>query len=198
MTFEMLMPAERCVHLKDKVRYFAAKVHRIPGRDGNGIASTTWGAPEMSSIEVWGAPEMSSIEVIFFDIGDTLAVARLNNAGRLVSLEPLPGVLDKLRRLQDAGYRLGIISNTGEETTATMRQALTMAGFYRFFEADPALLIYSSEVHLTKNSPQIFRLACERAKVPPEQCMFVGEDERERDCAIEAGLQVAASPDAVH
>ncbi len=139
---------------------------------------------------------MSSVEVIFFDIGDTLAVARVDNAGRLASLEPLPGALDALRRLRDAGYRLGIISNTGEETTATVRQALTAAGLYPFFEVEPALLIYSSEVHLTKDSPQIFRLACERAGIQPERCMFVGEDERERDFASQAGLQVAASPQA--
>ena len=78
-----------------------------------------------------------------------------------------------------------------------MQQALTTAGFYPFFDADPALLIFSSEVHLTKNSPQIFRLACERARVPPEHCLFVGDYERERDFATEAGLQVAASPDAI-
>jgi FMN phosphatase YigB (HAD superfamily) len=142
-------------------------------------------------------PHMSSVEVIFFDIGDTLAVARLNDAGRLASLEPLPGALDALGRIRDAGYRLGIISNTGEENTPIMRQALTTAGLYPFFEAEPGLLIYSSEVHLTKNSPQIFRLACERAGVPPERCMFVGEDERERDFALQAGLQVADSPAAV-
>jgi HAD superfamily hydrolase (TIGR01549 family) len=140
---------------------------------------------------------MSRVEVIFFDIGDTLAVARMNNEGRLAALDPLPGALDALRRLQRAGYRLGIISNTGEETTATMQPALTKAGFYSFFEANPALLIYSSEVHLTKNSPEIFRLACKRAGVSPEHCMFVGEDKHERDFATEAGLQVAASPDAV-
>ena len=140
---------------------------------------------------------MSSTKVIFFDIGDTLAAARVNNAGRLVSLEPLPGVLDALRRLRDAGYRLGIISNTGEETTATLRLALTTAGLYGFFEPEPALLIYSSEVQLTKNSPQIFRLACKRAGVQPEHCTFVGEDLGERAFAAEAGLQVAASPDTV-
>jgi HAD superfamily hydrolase (TIGR01662 family) len=138
---------------------------------------------------------MSGTEVIFFDIGNTLAIARVNKAGRLASLEPLPGAIDALRRFKRAGYRLGIISNTGDETSATLRKVLTTAGLYAFFEASPELLIYSSDVHLTKNSPQIFLLACERASAQPANCLFVGEDERERDFAAEAGLQVAATFD---
>ncbi|MEA2904340.1 MAG: hypothetical protein QOI12_1727 [Alphaproteobacteria bacterium] len=139
---------------------------------------------------------MAGIEVIFFDIGQTLAAAHLNAAGRLDSLEPLPGVLDVLGRLRDAGYRLGIISNTGEETSEIMRHALTNAGLYPFFASESRLLIYSSEVHMTKNSPDIFRLACKRAgrDLQPQRCLFVGEDESERKFASKAGLQVAATP----
>jgi bacterial leucyl aminopeptidase len=140
--------------------------------------------------------EMSNIQVIFFDIGNTLAVARVNSAGRLVSLEPLPGAIDALRRFKHAGYRLGIISNTGDETSATLQKVMTAGGLYSFFEPAPELLIYSSDVHLTKNSPEIFLLASERAAAPPAHCLFVGEDQRERDFAAEAGLRVAASFDA--
>ena len=75
------------------------------------------------------------------------------------------------------------------------QQALAAAGLFQFLE--PVLLIYSSEVHLTKDSPQIFRLACQRAEREPRHCMFVGEDESERAFASLAGLQVAASPAAV-
>jgi FMN phosphatase YigB (HAD superfamily) len=140
--------------------------------------------------------DQADVDVVFFDIGQTLATARLTPERRLAALEPLPGVLQDLARLQDAGLRLGIISNTGEETAQTMRRALVEAGLFRFFENEPQLLIYSSEVHLLKDSPEIFRLACRRAdrEAEPRRCMFVGEDADEREFATAAGLQVSVSP----
>jgi FMN phosphatase YigB (HAD superfamily) len=105
---------------------------------------------------------LAEVRVIFFDIGDTLAKPRFA-AGRLASLEPLPGVLDVLGRLQAARFRLGVISNTGTETSESMRKALEKGGLYRFFEAEPELLVYSSVVGTTKDSPEIFRQACAAA-----------------------------------
>jgi bacterial leucyl aminopeptidase len=137
---------------------------------------------------------LAEVRVIFFDIGDTLAKPRFA-AGRLASLEPLPGVLDVLGRLQAARFRLGVISNTGTETSESMRKALEKGGLYRFFEAEPELLVYSSVVGTTKDSPEIFRQACAAAGLggEPERCLYVGEDEGERDVAVSAGLRVAAS-----
>ena len=140
--------------------------------------------------------DLTGAQVVFFDIGETLATPHFNAAGRLASLEPLPGVSQALARLRDAGLRLGIISNTGEETSAALRQVLTDAGLYVFFAPEPGLLIYSAEVHMTKDSPAIFRLACDRAghRHDPGRCLFVGENPDERDVASEAGLPVASSP----
>ena len=137
---------------------------------------------------------MDGLQVVFFDIGDTLAVAHLA-AGRLVSLDPMPGVVQALADLREAGYRLGIISNTGQETADSMRRTLTEAGLFGFFSGEPALLLYSSVVHMTKDSPEIFRLACGRAGLAdaPRRCMFVGDDEQERGFAAAAGLAVAAT-----
>jgi bacterial leucyl aminopeptidase len=138
----------------------------------------------------------ADIDVVFFDIGQTLAKAHLTPANRLALLEPLPGVLEDLARLRDAGLRLGIISETGEETAQIMRQALTGAQLFQFFSAEPQLLIYSSEVDMLKDSPEIFLLACRRAGLEGKarRGLFVGESESERKFASEAGMQVAASP----
>jgi FMN phosphatase YigB (HAD superfamily) len=93
------------------------------GPAGRGRRALNCGARHLTS-------DMSNIEVIFFDIGNTLAVARVNSAGRFASLEPLPGAIDALRRFKQAGYRLGIISNTGDETSAALQKVLTAAGLY--------------------------------------------------------------------
>jgi FMN phosphatase YigB (HAD superfamily) len=138
---------------------------------------------------------MTEIEVVFFDIGDTLATASNDATGQLV-LNVLPGVPEILDQLQQAGLRLGLISNTGSETTETMRRALADANLYPYFAAEPQLLIYSSVVHMKKDSPEIFRLACEQAGLAdtPERCVFVGESATERTFAFQAGLRVAATP----
>jgi leucyl aminopeptidase len=135
---------------------------------------------------------MTKISVIFFDIGDTLATVNPNTPE--LNLIPLPGAIDALRKLGKASQRLGVISNTGTETVQTMRRALQGAGFYDFLE--PGLLIYSSDVGLEKDSPEIFRLACARAasQAEPARCLFVGENATERAFAVAAGLQVSASP----
>jgi len=78
---------------------------------------------------------MGFVDTIFFDIGDTLVNPVFDAADRLVSLEPLPGARDALTRLRDAGCRLGIISNTGTETSDTMQQALTKGLLFAFFAA---------------------------------------------------------------
>ncbi len=124
---------------------------------------------------------MIEISVIFFDIGDTLATVNPDVTDRL-ELLPLPGAAEALRRLSTVGLRLGVISNTGAETSQTMRRALQGAGLYAFLELK--LLIYSSEVGLTKNSPEIFRLACARADTQdkPERCRLSGKTNREGIC----------------
>ena len=136
---------------------------------------------------------MKAVKVVFFDIGDTLAVVNPSSTQRL-ELVPLPGASDALRSLAGVGLRLGIISNTGNETVETMRRALDGAGLYEFFE--PQLLIYSSVVNLKKDSPEIFRLACRQAGFgdAPQRCLFVGESSAERAFAVVAGLHVAESP----
>src|SRR5262249_23283119 len=102
-----------------------------------------------------------------------------------------------LQSLQELGVRMGVISNTGEETVVTMRAALEGAGIYDFF--DPTLLIYSSVVKMTKDNPEIFREAAAAADLAsdPQRCIFVGENPEERKVARTAHCRTAASPAAV-
>ena len=76
-----------------------------------------------------------------------------------------------------------------------MRKALEEGGLYRFFEAEPELLIYSSVVGKAKDSQEIFQHACAAAGLEgePERCLYVGEKKDERDVAASAQLRVAES-----
>jgi FMN phosphatase YigB (HAD superfamily) len=105
-----------------------------------------------------------------------------------------PYVMALLRSLADRGLRLGLISNTGDMDGANVDAILNKAGIRDFFDA--SLRLYSKDVGLKKDSPEIFRVAAQRAGLAgmPQACLFVGEDETERGFAIDAGLQACPHP----
>lgn len=133
--------------------------------------------------------------VIFFDIGNTLGTPKISPPlYHLEGLNIYPHILNVLQQLKDKYLQIGIISNTGNETEDDMKRVLEEAGIYRFF--NPNLLIYSSVVGVRKPDPEIFRLSAERAGYgdAPENCLFVGEDSKERKVAHDLGWQVVPHP----
>jgi FMN phosphatase YigB (HAD superfamily) len=124
--------------------------------------------------------------VVFFDLGDTLVIPRLSDGGSLLELNVLPFVPDVLAKLKhtktnDTVLRLGIISNTGTETLSKMRSVIAEAGLPDFF--DPALLLFSSVEGIDKRQQKFFEVASQRADVPAEHCVYVSEDDAERQVA---------------
>jgi FMN phosphatase YigB (HAD superfamily) len=135
--------------------------------------------------------------VVFFDIGDTLAIPRLSGDGSLQGLAVLPfvpDVLDKLKQISIGGtpLRLGMISNTGSETLTKMRSVLAEAALLDAF--DPALLLFSSVEGIDKSQKQFFLLAAQRAGVPPECCVYVSESDAERQVAASAKFHTSFHP----
>jgi hypothetical protein len=142
-----------------------------------------------------GCNSMTTIKSIFFDIGDTLGIPAFSPPPvRLVRVDLFFFVAELLRSLSDRGLRLGIISNTGDIDGARLDETLNAAGVRDFF--DPALRLYSKDVGLEKNSPEIFLVATERAGLAatPQACLFVGENETERGFASDAGLRTCPHP----
>jgi hypothetical protein len=127
--------------------------------------------------------------VVFCDIGNILGIPRFTPPPP--ELDVFPFVEEALTALRDKGVRLGVISDTGDESAETVNEILEKSGILKYFE--PELLVYSSVVGMTKDSPEIFQLAAERAGLAerPDLCLFVGEDPRERSYAAQAGLRVA-------
>ena len=107
-----------------------------------------------------------TISVIFFDLGDTLVTTRPRAW--------LPGAQALLKSLGEAGFRLGIISNTGDLATRDAILDLLPAGFdLAVFEEQ--LVLFSSEVKKEKPDPLIFKEAV-NAGVSANQCLFVTEN----------------------
>jgi FMN phosphatase YigB (HAD superfamily) len=135
--------------------------------------------------------------VVFFDLGDTLVIPLLSDNGSLLKLKVLPfvpDVLDKLTgtEVNNVKLRLGVISNTGEETLARMHSVMAEARLLDFF--DPALLLFSSVERIDKRQKQFFERAVQRSGTRPEQCIYVGEDEVERRTAESAKLRTSYHP----
>jgi bacterial leucyl aminopeptidase len=133
--------------------------------------------------------------VVFFDIGDTLGTATVAHPDfHLERIEIYAYIPNILQQLTESGIKIGIISNTGNETAASMKRVLVAADIYHFFQ--PELLIYSSVVGFNKPSPEIFRIAATAANqtTKPQHCLFVGEDGKERKAARNSGFQVVPHP----
>jgi len=133
---------------------------------------------------------------VFFDIGDTLASPVIEQ-GRIARLEAYPFVTDVLARLRATGadhasVGVGLISNTGDATAATMHDLLAEAGLLPLVDA--ALCLFSSVEGLDKTQPAFFALARERADLPATRCVFVGEDAGERRVAASVGFRVSPHP----
>lgn len=133
-------------------------------------------------------------KAVFFDIGDTLASPVLSpNRRSLAGLRVYPFVPEILQALGHQTVPLGLISNTApDDTMQTMQAILKQVGLLRFF--DVTLLLFSSVEGLDKTRGEFFQRAATRAGIPPQRCVFVGEDAQERAVARTAFFQVSFHP----
>lgn len=127
------------------------------------------------------------MSLFFFDIGATLADARMEPDGSL-TLRPRPRVAAVLDAL--AGLRKGVISNPGPGDGAAERAAVALEEAFPGRFSEPGLVHWG-----VKDSRGPFDLAVASAGgVPADGCVFVGEDARERAFARESGMRTAPHP----
>jgi putative hydrolase of the HAD superfamily len=80
---------------------------------------------------------------------------------------PEPGVVEAVRALSGAGYRVAAVSNSDGRA----ERLLAELGLAREFE----FVIDSAEVGVEKPDRRIFHLACRRLGLAPERCAYVGD-----------------------
>lgn len=120
----------------------------------------------------------SFIKVAFFDLGGTLVG---NNK------DWIPGAHETLAKLSEKQIRLGLISNTGDLLRPAILDLLPEDFDLGIFEEE--LIIFSSEVHVAKPDPEIFRLAIRRSGVKPTECLFCTEELSHILVAQQEGIQ---------
>ncbi len=113
---------------------------------------------------------------VFFDIGATLVSGSSYRKG----------AKECLTALRDAGFRLGIISNTGDQSRTQLLAHLPSV--FSFDEFDSELVVLSSEQAFEKPQFAIFQFAVLNADAAPFRRLFVGEDSEEVIAAQIAGM----------
>ena len=121
--------------------------------------------------------EIRTRKAILAFLCDTLDVdvsdEQLNRAAAIAleyirrALKPRNGVVETLARLHDEGIKTGLISNCLAETS----ELWSSTPFPSLLDAS----ILSCEVGMMKPNPGIYRLACERLRVEPRDCLFIGD-----------------------
>jgi hypothetical protein len=137
------------------------------------------------------------IRAVFFDARDTLG--EVDRPGHLVAYRPSTEKL--LSAMKGLGHRLGVITNLPAELTAEQgKQMITGAALS---ESPPltigdfiaaADIITNHEAGCNKPDPRIYTFAARRFDLPPQQCLFVGENLIEVLGARAAGMQAQLKP----
>lgn len=123
---------------------------------------------------------MTSIKVAYFDLGGTLVTDKR---------AWIPGAQETLSGMLQRNIRLGLISNTKNLSRPEILEILPKDFNLSLFEDE--LVIFSSEVHIEKPDPEIFKLAIKRAGVKPSKCLFCTEESSHIRAAKQEGMQTA-------
>jgi phosphoglycolate phosphatase len=94
-----------------------------------------------------------------------------------------PGMADLLRELELRSFPWGIVTNKATRFTHRIVEALSLR---------PSCLVCGDSTPHLKPHPAPLRLAAERLGLPPEKCIYVGDDLRDIQAAHAAGMRPVA------
>jgi putative hydrolase of the HAD superfamily len=82
-----------------------------------------------------------------------------------------PDAIEALQALEDSGYPLGLVCNTGRTPGKALRPILDKMGLGRAFHA----MDFSDELKIRKPDPAIFHNVLEKLEVSPGEAVHVGD-----------------------
>lgn len=95
------------------------------------------------------------------------------------------GVDDLLARIEASGLRWGIVTNKAAFLTDDLLQRIGWA-------ERASAVVCGDTLPVKKPDPAPVLLACERARLAPAHCLFVGDDRRDIQAGAAAGLYTVA------
>lgn len=148
------------------------RIAEIVGADAGEFARI-WGASASERMRGLFATCEESLRHVFGQLGvdfDESHVARgtaLRRGATVRALTPRPDAAPTIAALQETGLAVGMVSNC----TIDVAEVWEDGGIAPLIE-NPVL---SAAVRLVKPDARIYRLACERLGVRPEDCLYVGD-----------------------
>lgn len=136
------------------------------------------------------AQDGRDVEAVFFDIRDTLGV--VDRKGHLLKYKPTTDQLLEAMK-QVVGLRIGLITNLPENVSSEDGKAMVKeVGIWEY--VDPQGWVTNHDAGVEKPKPEIFAFAAKQMGLPPEKCLFVGENLLEVIGAQAAGLRTVLKP----
>jgi phosphoglycolate phosphatase len=109
-----------------------------------------------------------------------VAVVSLNS-------RPYPGVMDGLKALKQAGYRLACITNKAEKFTLPLLKDTGLSGYFE-------LVLAGDTLPRKKPDPMPLIYACEKFGVTPDEMLLIGDSLNDTQAARAAGCYVFCVP----
>ncbi len=98
----------------------------------------------------------------------------------------LSGIADLLQAIEHKGLKWGIVTNKPRRFT---RRLITSMGL----QERAACVVSGDDAPQPKPSPATLLMACEQIGVMPEQCVYVGDAERDIQAGKAAGIQTVVA-----
>lgn len=98
---------------------------------------------------------------------------------------PFPGIENLIRRLSEHGIAWGIVTNKPHAYTQALMQHFD-------FASPPIATVSPDQVGIGKPSPEPLLFACRQAGCAPQDCVYVGDHERDVACGRNANMPTIA------
>jgi len=142
-------------------------ISKAPRRDDLAIAG---GALYLDGYNWYDARELAER---IYEVADEVQAATFNPV-------LYDGVMEMLRELHDAGFKLGIATNGVTSITKTMLEGLGVGELF-------SVIVGADMVERSKPAPDMIVLACEKAGVLTEDTVYVGDQPTDIRAAEAAG-----------
>ena len=100
----------------------------------------------------------------------------------------LPGMTDLLQAIETKGLKWGIVTNKPRRFTIPLVESMGMDLSKR-----AACIVSGDDAPQPKPSPATLLMACSQVGVKPENCMYVGDAERDIQAGKAAGMQTVVA-----
>ena len=100
----------------------------------------------------------------------------------------LPGIAELLQAIENKGFKWGIVTNKPRRFTVGLIESMALN-----LENRAACIICGDDAPLPKPSPATLLMACEQVGATPQNCVYVGDAERDIQAGKAAGMQTVVA-----